>query len=181
MAEEHAELARRCLEGDEDALREFVGMFQQPVFVLCLRMLRHRQDAEDVAQESLVRAVRYLRSWDSSQPLTPWVMKIAANRCRTAMGKRSRHPVLTESVVEPSVSSETNQIGLAEELQRALEILKDNQRLSFVMFYQQELSIAEISEIMEVPAGTVKTWLHRSRKQLAEYLLDRGITPQMPE
>merc|ERR1712014_30653 len=104
VPEEHVELAQRCLDGDQSALREFVESFQQQVFALCLKMLRHRQDAEDTAQESLLRAVRYLKSWDPNQPLTPWVLKIAANRCRTALGKRNRTPiptpVLTDAVAD---------------------------------------------------------------------------------
>lgn len=180
MAEDHPELVRRCLNGDQEALRVFIEMFQQPVFVLCYRMLHHRQDAEDVAQDSLVRAVRYLKSWDSSQPLSPWVMKIAANRCRTALGQRGRRPVTMETVESMPgqfTSGETERLDLAEELQEGLETLKENHRLSFILFYQQELSIAEISGIMDVPPGTIKTWLHRSRKQLAEYLSSRGVSP----
>ena len=58
------ELARQCLTGDTDSLRAFVDRYQQLVFALCLQMMRHRQDAEDVAQESIVRAVRHLATWD---------------------------------------------------------------------------------------------------------------------
>jgi RNA polymerase sigma-70 factor, ECF subfamily len=181
VAQEHVELARRCLEGDERALREFVETFQHQVFGLCLRMLGHRQDAEDVAQESLVRAVRYLKSWDPDQPLAPWVMKIAANRCRTALGKRARRPVPSESIPEESVSGETEQLSLSEELERALRKLNENHRLSFIMFYQQEMSVAEIASVLEVPPGTVKTWLHRGRKQLAEILTHRGMAPTTQE
>lgn len=181
MAQEHVELARRCLDGDERALREFVEMFQHQVFGVCLRMLGHRQDAEDVAQESLVRAVRYLKSWDPAQPLAPWVMKIASNRCRTALGKRARRPVPAESIPEESVPGETGQIGLSEELERALRQLNENHRLSFILFYQQEMSVADIADVMDVPPGTVKTWLHRGRKQLAEILTQRGITPTTQE
>lgn len=180
MAEEHAELVQRCLVGDPAALRRFVDMFQQSVFVLCYRMLRHRQDAEDVAQESLVRAVRYLKSWDSSQPLSPWILKIAANRCRTALGQRARRPIVMESAPDQPVYGETDRLGIAEELQQGLDTLNENHRMSFILFYQQDLSVNEISAVMDVPPGTIKTWLHRSRKQLAEYLTERGISPKLP-
>ena len=178
MAEETVELVQRCLANDADALREFVARFQHRVFALCFRMLGHRQDAEDTAQDALMRAVKYLKSWDSTQPLDPWVLKIASNRCRTALGKRSKRPILAETIPEASVDAGINHIGLGEELQNALQVLKEDHRSCFVMFYQEELSIQEISEIMEVPSGTIKTWLHRSRKQLAEHLKLRGITPE---
>lgn len=172
------ELALRCLAGDANAVREFVEAFEQQVFALCLRMLRHRQDAEDVAQESLLRAIRYLKTWDQSQPLPPWILKIAANRCRTALARRARTPVPVESLEAGRTDARPAQMSLSEELQRALEYLNENHRTCFVLFYQQELSIAEIAGIMEVPDGTVKTWLHRARNQLADRLRERGISPE---
>jgi RNA polymerase sigma-70 factor (ECF subfamily) len=177
VSEEHVELAQRCLAGDPVALREFVETFQQQVFTLCLRMLRQRQDAEDAAQESLLRAVKYLPSWNSSQPLAPWVLKIASNRCRTALARRAKTPRSTDLAVQPAARSAAPTLGLAEELQSAIDELSENQRTCFVLFYQQELSIVDVARIMEVPEGTVKTWLHRSRKQLADRLRERGVTP----
>lgn len=174
---ETVELAERCLLGEAGALREFVEVYHPPVFTLCLRMLRHRQDAEDTAQETLIRALRYLKSWDPAQPLTPWVLKIAANRCRTMLGKRSRIPVAAD-YIDNMTTTTASSSGLGEELQLALDILVDHQRQCFSLFYKQELSIAEIAELMDVPPGTVKTWLHRSRKQLAQRLRERGIEPQ---
>ena len=163
--------------GDAGALHEFVKVYHPPVFALCFRMLRHHQDAEDTTQESLVRALRYLGSWDSSQPLTPWVMKIAANRCRTNLGKRTRRPATSEAVRELASSPAVDHASLAEELQLALNVLAEHQRQCFCLFYERQLSVSEIAEAMDVPEGTVKTWLHRGRKQLAQRLQERGITP----
>jgi RNA polymerase sigma-70 factor, ECF subfamily len=66
---------------------------------------------------------------------------------------------------------------LGEELQLALGRLRDEYRTCFVLFHQQELSCAEIGEIMGCPTGTVKTWLHRARGELAEHLQRRGVAP----
>jgi RNA polymerase sigma-70 factor (ECF subfamily) len=177
--EEVVQLGQRCLTGDRGALREFVQLYQQQVFSLCFRMLGHREDAEDIAQDSLMRAIRYLSSWDSAQPLTPWVMKIAANRCRTAMGKRAKLPKLAQ-IEHLQQNQPEKDTTLAEELQLAMEVLQEHQKTCFILFYQQEFSIAEISEIMETPSGTIKTWLHRSRKLLAQRLKERGIDPGPP-
>lgn len=170
------QLAQRCLTGDPDALRQFVQAYQQQVYALCYRMLGHREDAEDTAQESLLRAVKYLGSWDCTQPLTPWVMKIAANRCRTALGKRGRTTAIDFDLAQQEANVAEG-AALGEELQLALEILPEQQRTSFILFYQRELSIAEIAEAMDAPSGTIKTWLHRSRKLLAEHLRERGLAP----
>jgi RNA polymerase sigma-70 factor (ECF subfamily) len=170
-----AELVQRCLDGDAAAMRELVQRFERPVYALCLRMLRHRQDAEDAAQESLVRMCRHLASWDGSRELLPWVLAICANRCRTALEKRSRRPVPAVSLPEAADRPQETESDLREELNRALETLREDHRLCFVLFYEQELSVMQIGETLEVPEGTVKTWLHRARKQLAECLKSRGF------
>jgi RNA polymerase sigma-70 factor (ECF subfamily) len=169
------DLVARCLQGDAGATRKLVEQFERPVFSLCLRMLRHRQDAEDVAQESLTRMVRHLAGWDGARELLPWVLAIAANRCRTALERRGRRPVVLASLPEPAAPAATAPAGIGEEVQQALAELREEHRECFVLFYEQELSILEISEIMNVPDGTIKTWLHRARKQLAERLRARGI------
>ncbi|MGH7200444.1 MAG: RNA polymerase sigma factor, partial [Planctomycetaceae bacterium] len=67
--------------------------------------------------------------------------------------------------------------ALAEELEQALAQLREEYRTCFVLFHQQELSCAEIGEILDCPQGTVKTWLYRARRELAEILQRRGIGP----
>jgi RNA polymerase sigma-70 factor, ECF subfamily len=178
VADDLSELVRSCLAGEPSAQRAFVERFQQRVFSLCFRMLGHRHDAEDAAQESLLRALRHLDHWDSARPLEPWVLAIAANRCRTAMERRSRRPA--PSATLPELAEADKQVGndLGEELQRAVDQLRGNYRETFILFYQQELSCEDIGGMLGVPEGTVKTWLHRARKELVETLRQRGISPE---
>ena len=171
------DLALQCLAGDASSVRAFVGRFQQLVFSLCLQMMRHRQDAEDVAQESIVRAVRHLTTWDQSRPIEPWLLGIAANRCRTALDRRNRRPVVMENLPEPSSNGHVpSESGISEEVQRAVDTLRDDYRQCFTLFHVQQLSVQEIADLMHVPTGTVKTWLHRARKILADELQRRGVT-----
>jgi RNA polymerase sigma-70 factor (ECF subfamily) len=171
-----ASLIQRCLDGDEACMRVLVERFQGIVFGLCHRMLGHREDAEDVAQDVFLRVFRSLHKWDSSRPFKPWLLTIAANRCRTALSKRRRVPVATELQIHPpTVAAELESLGLSEELQLALGELRDDYRMCFVLFHQQELSCAEVAEIMQCPEGTVKTWLHRARRKLADSLIRRGV------
>jgi RNA polymerase sigma-70 factor, ECF subfamily len=171
------ELVRACLASDALGWSAFIERFQQPVFGLCLRMLRHRQDAEDVAQDSLVRAIRNLHRWDPQRPLLPWLLTITANRCRTALQRRNRRPLVTDFAIEPAQNArEVNDGELAEELELALGELREEYRECFILFYQAELGCAEIGEVMGCPVGTVKTWLYRARHQVAEQLRRRGLT-----
>ena len=93
---EDRDLARRCLSGDAAATRELVLRFQNEVYGLCTRLLRHHQDSEDVAQEVFLRVFRSLGKWDQDRPLRPWVMTIAVNRCRTWLAKRPKRPELVD-------------------------------------------------------------------------------------
>ncbi|MGE5194950.1 MAG: RNA polymerase sigma factor [Deltaproteobacteria bacterium] len=174
------ELVRGCLADDAEALSAFVHRFQSAVFGLCFRMLSHREDAEDVSQEVFLRAFRSLHQWDSARPLTPWLLTIAANRCRTWLGNRMRRDLpaeFAENVAAPADGQP--RLDLAEELQLALDKLCEDYRLCFVLYHLNELSLAEIADVTGNPVGTVKTWLFRARRELADYLQRRAIVPQV--
>ena len=176
VSETDSLLVKRCLSGDESAMDQFVARFERLIYRVCLGMLGRREDAEDVVQDVFVRTFRSLHQWDPERPLIPWLVTIASNRCRTALARRSRHPIVLDisrdAVETPSASRE-----LAEELDLAIGRLRDDYRRCFELFYRDELSVLEIGERLNIPEGTVKTWLHRARKELAEHLERRGITP----
>ncbi len=170
------ELAAKCLSGDQLAIRAFVEHFQGLVLAICLRRLRSREDAEDVAQQALVRAVRHLGHWDTKRPLAPWVLTIAVNRCRTHLATKKLQTRSFDPVIDPPATGRrSGAIDLAEELQLALGKVREEYRTCFLLFHEQELSITEVAEIMKAPEGTVKTWLHRARRELAAALIDRGV------
>lgn len=166
-------------QGDSKAARLFVERYEGIVFGLCLRMLRHRQDAEDVAQETFVRALRALSGFDRDRPLRPWLLGIAANRCRTALSGRSRRPVVVESLddrADPRRSLDDPD-DLAAELERALRRVRPEYRAVFVLYHEHHLPYEEISLAIGRPVGTVKTWIHRARADLADRLGRSGAIP----
>jgi RNA polymerase sigma-70 factor (ECF subfamily) len=143
-------------------------------------MLGQREDAEDVAQDALLRAFRSLSGWDQNRPFKPWILAIAANRCRTFLEKRARQPLnASDAVANLAEASAAESADVAEELNIALGKLREDYRNCFVLFYVQELSCAQIGEILGCPQGTVKTWLHRARKELAGHLQRRGVAPSV--
>ena len=176
VADSECELVRSCLAGEKDGLRAFVEQFQGTVFGLCYHMLRHRQDAEDVAQDVFWRALRNLHRWDQTRPLKPWLLTIAANRCKTLLSTRARIPRagnFEEDRYQADVPAAQSE--LAEELQLALQKVREEYRLCFVLYHFQELSLAEISDVVGAPVGTIKTWLLRVRGELAGELHRRGF------
>lgn len=172
-------LVARCLAGDQSAMLALVEGFRGQVFGLCYRMLGQRQDAEDAAQETFVRVLKNLHRWDQTRQFEPWLLAIAGNRCRTALSSRKRRPVAEPSVewVADDAPDQRAAQHLAEEVNLALFQVRDEYRQAFVLFHEQELSYAEIAAAMEVPLGTVKTWVHRARRELIDHLRVRGALP----
>ncbi len=172
-------LVQSCLEGDERSLRALVQRFQGLVFGLCLRMLRQREDAEDVTQEVFLRIVRSLNRWDPNRPLKPWIVQITLNRCRTHLARRAKRPVQATEAMLQSLTTETHVASklIGWEMERALKELREEHRECFVLFYREQLSCQEIADKLGCPVGTVKIRLHRARKELAEILRRRGVTP----
>jgi RNA polymerase sigma-70 factor (ECF subfamily) len=171
------QLIRNCLDGDQHAMIDLVNRFRGQVFGLCYRMLGHREDAEDAAQETFVRALRNLRSWDPERDFEPWLLAIAGNRCRTALSRRMRKPP-PRSLNEPLPSRSPDMQAarqLAEEMELALRSLRRQYRQAFELFHQQELSYAEIADVLQCPIGTVRTWIHRARRELIRHLQAREV------
>jgi RNA polymerase sigma-70 factor (ECF subfamily) len=172
-------LVRRCLHGEPLAIRQLVEHFQPEVYGLCVRLLRHRHDAEDVAQEVFLRVFRSLEGWDSSRPLRPWIMGIAVNRCRTWLSQRSRRPETVDYLQDTLAAPSPDDSGeLLCEIQRALEGLRQEYRLVFVLFHEQGQPYEEIALLLERPVGTIKTWLHRARLEILDQLRRRGMVPE---
>lgn len=178
MTADDAALVRRCRKGHPDAMRGLIERFQSEVLGLCVRLLTHRQDAEDVAQETFLRVFRSLHRWDPSRPLRPWVLGIAVNRCRTAMARRVRRPELADYLHETAARDDTDDsTELVAEIRRALATLRPDYQSVFVMFHEHGRSYEEIADAHGRPVGTIKTWLHRTRLEVLTQLRRRGMVP----
>ncbi len=177
LSEPVVDLIDACLAGDQPAMRRLVNRFRGQVFGLCYRMLGHREDAEDTAQETFVRVLGSLSRWDRHRPFEPWLLAIAGNRCRTALAKRMRRPTTTPYVEEISDHADQLQAArhLSEEVQLALGGLREQYRQAFRLFHEQQLSYEEIAAVLDCPLGTVKTWVHRARRELVSRLRARGV------
>ena len=176
MSADEAALVRRCLRGDEQAVQALVATFQADVYGLCVRLLNHRHDAEDVAQEVFLRVFRSLRRWDSTRPLKPWIMGIAVNRCRTWMGQRARRPELADYLQDTAAGKPADDsTELVQEIESALGSLRSEYRTVFVLFHEQGQPYEVIADALKRPVGTIKTWLHRARIEVLERLRQRGM------
>lgn len=186
-----AELVDRALAGSQDAFRELVERYERPVFSLLVRMLRDPALAEDLAQDVFVKAFRRLAQYDRGRQLSSWLFKIAHN---TGVDHLRRREVETVSLAPPegedgdhramladpdaeSPAAAAERADLARALERAIARLRVEYRELVTLRYQEGLSYQEIVEVTGQPLGTVKTHLHRARKELAGILSALGWGP----
>ena len=180
MLAEDAILVRRCLKGDESAIQALVNRYHSDVFGLCVRLLHHRQDAEDVTQEVFLRIFRSLKRWDQERPFKPWVMGITVNRCRTWLVQRAKRPELADYLHETAANRPADDsTELVREIQDAIRELRVEYRSVFVMYHERGMPYEEIADAMEKPVGTVKTWLHRARLEVLDRLKRRGMVSEV--
>lgn len=170
-----AELAERAGAGDERAFTLLVRRHERAVFALCCRYLG-QADAADAAQETFVRAFTHLERFDRARPLLPWLLTIARRLCIDHQRAR-RHetdasdgdpPDRSSAPIEPHVSAREELTLLA----RAFERLPEGPREALALFHLQDLSYKEIAETLEIPMGTVMTWIHRGRDALRQALAE---------
>lgn len=173
-------LVRRALRGNSQAIEALVERFQSEVFGLCVKLLRHRQDAEDVTQEVFLRIFRSLRRWDSARPLKPWIMGITVNRCRTWLAQRVRRPELVDYLHDTVPGKADDEPAeLIQEIEAAVAELRLEYRTAFALYHDQGLPYEDIARALKKPVGTVKTWLHRARLEVLARLHKRGMVPEV--
>ncbi len=182
------ELVARALKGDERALAELLERFRRPVFSLIYRMVRDRELAEDLAQESFVKAFNNLDSYKPSYRFSSWIFKIANNhaidhlrraRLKTVSIHGSPHATDTQREQETRIVLESTgetpeqemmALELGSEIEVAIGHLRAEYRTAVILRHIESRPYEEIAEIMDVPIGTVKTFLHRARAELREHL-----------
>jgi len=167
------ELARRARRGDLAAFDQLVLRFQRPVYRLCWRMLRS-SSAEDLAQETFVRAFVHFERFDPARPLLPWLFAIARRLCLDLLRREKVMPRAEEigETIDPAPGPERGAL-LNEELshlEQALADLDAGPREAIFLFHLEGMSYRDIAAALEVPMGAVMTWLHRARARLRETL-----------
>jgi RNA polymerase sigma factor (sigma-70 family) len=181
LSVDDAGLVRGCLRGDPEAIRALVDRFQADIYGLCVRVLRHRHDAEDVTQEVFLRIFRSLRHWDAARPLRPWILGIAINRCRTWLVQRARRPQQVDYLQETAAGPpDDDSAELVKEIQAAIDELRPEYQSVFILFHERGQPYEAIARALDRPVGTVKTWLHRARLEVFERLQQRGMISEVP-
>ena len=175
---EDSDLVGRCLAGEEGAYGLLLKKYKRPVFSLVYRMVRQREEAEELASEAFFKAFRALPGFDPAQPFSSWIFKIASNLSIDWLRKRRLETSSLDE--EDSIWEVTDERPTAEEaleraqtmqvVEEAIGKLAPDYRAVVLLRHQEERSYEEIADILGLPLGTVKIRLFRAREELKKRL-----------
>ena len=187
VAPDDATLVRRAKRGDLDAYDDLVRRYQERIYATIYHMTAHHEDANDLAQESFIRAFKALSSFKGDSGFFTWLYRIAVNRTLNYLKQRKtrnhlslndldfdaeRDPAWVALVSENTPRREASLHELQENLNMALQKLSEVHRMVVTLHDIQGLPHEEIARIMECNAGTVRSRLFYARQQLQAYLSD---------
>ncbi len=185
-----AELVERTLAGAEDGFAALVARHQRSVYNLLARMLRDPALAEELAQETFLKAYTHLRSFNPDFKFSNWILRIAHNAAIDVLRQRGPRQVSIDEAAEPGQQSleatledprsdeavrRLERRDLSRVLGAALDRLRPEYRRAVILRYQQGLGHEEIAALTGEPLGTVKSHLHRARAEMAAFLVERGF------
>jgi RNA polymerase sigma-70 factor (ECF subfamily) len=181
-----SELVQQALTGSQAAFHELVNRYATPAVNLATRMVQDRALAEDLAQEAFKRAFERLSTFDQQRRFSSWFFQILHHvrvdhlRHRQpvtisvdALEEFGYTPIANASTV-PMPDEQAERAAMSSALDAALARIRPEYREVVILRYREELSIVEIAQTMNVPSGTVKTYLYRARKELAATLAQQG-------
>jgi len=171
---------KQVRKGDQSAFAEIVEIHKDKVFQIAFRMLGNRHEAEDIAQEAFLRAYVNIHTYDINKKFSTWLYRIATNLTIDRIRKKKPDFHLDAEVAgaegltlyskiaskEALPEEQIESLELQETIQEVILKLPEKYRSVIVLKYIEELSLKEISEILDLPIGTVKTRIHRGREAL---------------
>lgn len=180
-------LLERCRNGDQKAIEELVSFYEKRVFNFAFRICGNYDQANDVAQEAFIRIINSAKTFRGESSFSTWIYRIVKNVYLDEIKKSKSHRLtslddyveLEESSVsreikddKPSPDEIVQKNEQSKTIQRAISALPENQRMIISLYHLQNQSYEEISAVLDLPVGTVKSRLSRARLALAEILKD---------
>ena len=174
------------------AFEKIVAVYQKPILNYVYRLVKNRENAEDLTQETFIHLFTNVSRIDPEDNFRAWLYKIATNVVYDWWRKKKRtkeislinffsedrqEGVSIDLLVDKLPSYDLNGIENAEDIARALEELRPMHQLMLLLFYYNDFTYKEMSEILNIPLWNVKTYLYQARKSLKEVLLKQGFKP----
>ena len=169
--------------GNTNAFAFLVEKYKDMVFTLAIRMTRSREEAEEISQDAFIKAYKSLPKFKGDSKFSTWLYKIAYNLSIDYLKKQKRliKSDLIDEINEGNLGLEQDVLSLIENkerkqiIEKAIYLLPEDDRVIITLFYFEELSLNEISDVVNIKANAVKVKLHRSRKKLYELLKNKTV------
>ena len=163
--------------GQSNAFSYIVEKYQDIVFSIALKVLRNRDDAEEMAQESFIKAYKSIHSFKGNAKFSTWLYRITYNTCISEIRKRKMHFSSTEEIEIRDETQEINLDGIPEEnrakaIKEAMNQLPEDEYTLILLYYFEEQSVEEISKVTGLSESNTKVKLFRARKKLYTILND---------
>ena len=173
----------QALAGSQSAFEQILRRYQRPILSLLVRLTGDPALAEDLAQETFVKAFRNLAAFDSKRRLSSWLFRIAHNTGIDAL--RKSRPVTVDldagepfaELAAPAAADPVERRALGRAIQAALAELRPDQRTAVVLRYESGLSFEEIGHVLGIPESTARSHVHRARRDLVRVMSAAGWTP----
>ena len=164
-----------CLDGEAGAIEHLVGAYQPAVYRLALSILDDPDEAADGTQETFLAALRGLESFKGDSTFATWLYSIAINVCRNRLQHRKRSASLHKAMeglflvrarTDPSIEETVLQNEADADIWRAIRSIDEKHRIPIILRYYHGFPVSEISEILDIPCGTVHSRLNTARERL---------------
>jgi RNA polymerase sigma factor (sigma-70 family) len=171
------EIISQVLSGDHQAYAGLVNRYQNYVFTLTLRMVKNREDAEEVAQDVFIKAYKYLADFKGASKFTTWLYTIVNNTAISFLRKKKLdiHSLDNEKVFEAADSQDSGmRANLVEQksklgmVNQAISLLSPDDAQIITLFYKAEQSLEETAQVLGIEVNAAKVRLHRARTRLKE-------------
>jgi RNA polymerase sigma factor (sigma-70 family) len=167
----------KVVSGQTNYFSFLVEKYQDIVFSIALKVLKNREDAEEMAQESFIKAYKSLHTFQGKAKFSTWLYRITYNTCISEVRKKRNYFVSTDDVQIQDEAEEMNLDGIPEEnreryVKMAMGKLPEDEYALVLLYYFEDQSIEEISKVTGLSASNAKVKLHRARKKLYTILND---------
>ena len=176
----------KVFQGDTNAFSFLVEKYKDMVFTLALKVTKSREEAEEISQDSFIKAFKSLQSFKGDSKFSTWLYKITYNNCMDSVKKRAKryHTHTIDEVVENKIQATEDVLEGIERKERAvlmnecLEELPEDERSILWLFYYKELTLKELIDVTSLTEANVKVKLFRARKKLLA-IVQRKLEPEM--
>jgi len=181
------ELINLALNGDQQAYREILKKYRTPLYNLLFRMVRNKMETEDLVQEAFIKAFTSLSTFNDEYAFSTWLYKIAINNCIDHFRKKrlktysidkpidSKDGEISREFPDPTYRPDTTLLSKEKDkmIEEAIQNLPEKYRISILLRHKEDKSYEEISQILNIPLGTVKARIFRAREMLKKQLKNK--------